>query len=135
MNQVLVKIEEIDINFFLVCYENWYVIEIGIGLWFILMKKGDGLLVQLDQEVKVQYCIFLFDGMVVYQIKEDEVDVFMIDKSLVELGIQEGIKMMYMGDCVKLIMLSYFVDGFLGDMGKILFFLLFVVDVELVEIK
>lgn len=133
MNQALAKTEEIDINLFLARHENWHVTETGSGLRFILMKKGDGPPAMPDHEAKIQQRIALLDGTVIYQTEEDEMDVFMVNKSSIESGIQEGIKLMHVGDRAKLVMPSHLAHGFLGDMGKIPPLSPLVVDVELVE--
>jgi FKBP-type peptidyl-prolyl cis-trans isomerase len=47
------------------------------------------------------------------------IDEFIVDKSNVETGVQEAIKLMKVGDRAKLIIPAHLAHGITGDMNKI----------------
>jgi FKBP-type peptidyl-prolyl cis-trans isomerase len=57
---------------------------------------------------------------------------FVIDKSDIESGIQEGIKKMREGDRAKMIIPSHLAHGLVGDLDKIPPLSVIVVDIHLI---
>jgi FKBP-type peptidyl-prolyl cis-trans isomerase len=72
------------------------------------------------------------DGTSCYKTNSDEFEEFVIDKSDIESGVQEGIKKMRVGDKAKLIIPSHLAHGLIGDMDKIPPLTVIVVDIHLI---
>jgi len=134
MNKDFAIEEDINIRLYLSQHENWKAEATGSGLRYIRMKEGSGPVAKPGQEAKVQYVVSLLDGTECYRTKADEVEIFRIDKSNIETGIQEGIKKMRVGEKAKLIVPSHLAHGLIGDLDKIPPLTPIVVDIELFEI-
>jgi len=135
MNKDFTVDEDIKIRLYLSQHENWKVEETGSGLRYISMKAGSGELARSGQDARVQYKVSLLDGTECYKTDDDEVEVFRIDKSNIETGIQEGIKKMRVGEKAKLIIPSHIAHGLIGDLDKVPPLAPIVVDIELFELK
>lgn len=134
MNKDFAVEEDLDIRLYLSRHEEWNVESTGSGLRYIRMKEGKGPQAKTGQEAKVQYVVTLLDGTECYRTKADEVEVFKIDRSAIETGIQEGIKKMRVGEKAKLIIPSHLAHGLIGDLDKIPPLTPLIVDIELVEL-
>lgn len=135
LNEDLALEEDLDIQMYMVKFEKMKVTETGTGLRYIVMKAGDGAIPQPGQDAKVKYKISLLDGTVCYETGKDELDVFRVDKSEMESGIHEGIKLMKIGEKAKLIFPSHLAHGLIGDLKKIPPLSPLVVDIELIEVE
>jgi FKBP-type peptidyl-prolyl cis-trans isomerase len=135
MNKELSIEESIDIDLYFAQHENWKVQETGTGLRYVILKKTEGKLATAGMDAKTQYKISLLDGTEVYKTASDEVDVFRIDKSDMESGIHEGIKLMHVGEKAKLVFPSHLAHGLVGDLQKIPPLSPLVVDIELIGIE
>ena len=135
MNKELALEEDIDIRLYLGQHTEYKPQLTGSGLRFIPISPGKGSLAQPGQDAKVQYKVSFLDGTVVYQTASDELDIFRIDKSNIESGIQEGIKKMRLGEKAKLIIPSHLAHGLIGDLDKIPPLTPLIVDIELIELE
>jgi len=135
MNKELAVEEDIDIRLYLGQHSEYKPQLTGSGLRFIPILAGTGELAQPGQDAKVQYKVSLMDGTIVYQTAADELDVFRVDKSNIETGIQEGIKKMHLGEKAKLIIPSHLAHGLIGDLDKIPPLTPIIVDIELIELE
>ena len=134
MNRELAMEEDLAIQLYLSQHENWEVESTGSGLRFIRMKKGEGPIATSGRDAKVQLHVFLLDGTECYTTPSDEVEVFRIDKSDIETGVQEGIKKMHVGDKARLLIPSHLAHGLMGDLNKIPPLTTIIVDIELIEL-
>lgn len=134
MNKAFARDEDLEIQVYIAQHENWKDETTGSGLHYINLKKTDGPLAKAGQQARVRYKVTLLDGTVVYETGNDEYDVFQIDKSEIETGIQEGIKRMHVGERAKLIIPSHLAHGLIGDMDKIPPLTTLVVDIELIAL-
>jgi FKBP-type peptidyl-prolyl cis-trans isomerase len=135
MNKELTVEEDIDIQLYLAQHTEYKAESTGSGLRYIPIRTTEGPLAQAGQNAKVQYKVSLLDGTECYQTASDELDVFRIDKSNIETGIQEGIKKMRVGERSKLIIPSHLAHGLIGDLDKIPPLTPIIVDIELIELK
>jgi FKBP-type peptidyl-prolyl cis-trans isomerase len=78
--------------------------------------------------------ISLLDGKVCYETDSLELDQFLIDRSQVESGIQEGIKLMKEGERAVFILPSNLAHGLLGDFETIPPMSPIVVNLELIKV-
>jgi FKBP-type peptidyl-prolyl cis-trans isomerase FkpA len=128
--------EDIDIKLYLAQHTEYTTVEsTGSGLRYIPIRTTEGELAKAGQDAKVQYKISLLDGTECYKTAKDELDIFRIDKSDIETGIQEGIKKMHVGERSKLIIPSHLAHGLIGDMDKIPPLTPIIVDIELIELN
>lgn len=135
MNREITIEEDIAIQLYLEQHSGLQVESTGSGLRYIRMKPGTGEPARAGQDAKVQYRVSLLDGTKCYETAADEVEVFRIDKSDIETGIQEGIKKMRAGEKARLIIPSHLAHGLIGDLDKIPPVTPIVVDIELIELK
>lgn len=135
MNKELAIEQDLDIDLYFAQHENWEVKQTGTGLRYVIFKQTDGAMPKAGMEAKTQYKISLLDGTEVYKTASDEVDIFKIDKSDMESGIHEGIKLMHVGERAKLVFPSHLAHGLVGDFQKIPPLSPLVVDIELIGIE
>ena len=135
MNKELAIEQDLDIDLYFAQHENWEVKQTGTGLRYVIFKQTDGAMPKAGMEAKTQYKISLLDGTEVYKTASDEVDIFKIDKSDMESGIHEGIKLMHVGEKAKLVFPSHLAHGLVGDFQKIPPLSPLVVDIELIGIE
>lgn len=135
MNKELAIEEDIAIKLYLEQHKGAEVTETGSGLRYMVLRKGSGPLAQPGQDALTQYRVTLLDGTECYKTAEDELDVFRVDRSDIETGIQEGIKKMQAGEKARLIIPSHLAHGLIGDLNKIPPLTTIVVDIELIELQ
>ncbi len=132
-NKELAIEEDINIKLFLEQHTSWEMTKTGSGLQYYIYKSGTGeTTAQVGNIAQVEMNITLLDGTECYSTKSDEYEEFVIDKSDIETGIQEGIKKLKLGDCAKLIIPSHLAHGLIGDMDKIPPLSTLVVDIKLI---
>lgn len=135
LNKELAQREKLNIQLFLDRHPNWKINETGSGLYFYKYENGVGLEANSGREAQVQFKISLLDGTECYSTAADEVEIFKIDHSHVETGVQEGIKLMQEGDKAKMIIPSHLAHGLTGDYDKIPPLTPIVVDLYLYKIN
>jgi FKBP-type peptidyl-prolyl cis-trans isomerase len=132
-NKELAIEEQININLFLEHQRTWQMTKTGSGLQYYIYKDGTGERTAAEGDIaQVEMQITLLDGKECYVTKSDEYEEFVIDKSDIETGIQEGIKKLKVGDQAKLIIPSHLAHGLIGDMNKIPPLSTLVVDITLI---
>lgn len=117
-NKMYVKQESDEIDQY-VAHRGWKMITTGTGLRYMITKKGDGALAQIDQRAKVNYKISLLDGTLCYSSDSTGPKEFLIGKDNIESGLHEGIQYMHVGDRATIILPSYLAHGLIGDESKI----------------
>lgn len=127
--------EEIDIQLFLEMRSDWDVQKTGSGLRYYIYENGDGESPKPGEIAEIEYSVKLLDGTECYSTEADEYEELRVDKSTIETGVQEGIKLMKVGDRAKLIIPSHIGHGLLGDMDKIPPLNTIIVDIHLLGIK
>lgn len=132
MNKELAIEEEIQIKLFLEQHKDWEMQKTGSGLQYYIYKKGEGEQAKEGQLAQVEMKVTLLDGTACYETESDEYEEFMIDRSDIESGVQEGIKKMKVGDHAKLIIPFHLAHGLVGDMNKIPPLTTIVVDIHLI---
>ena len=113
---------------------NWKTVKTGSGLRYYIYQHGTGIQAMPGMDAEVKFKIHLLDGTLCYQTDSLETEIFKIDHSEVESGVQEGIKKMRVGDRAKLIIPSHLGHGLTGDMNKIPPLNTIVVDLELISL-
>lgn len=131
MNERLAQDEDLNIRMYLENRKSWKMNETGTGLRYYIYQQGNG-----DQAVsgliaQVRMKVEGLDGTIFKETEKGEIESFMIDKSDIETGLQEGIKKMRIGDKAKLIVPSHLAHGIAGDMEQIPPLTTLIIDVEL----
>lgn len=133
LNKQLIEEEEINIDIFLSHNASWKITKTGTGLRYFIYKKGNGKKPIPGMKVGVIMNVKLLDDKVCYETPNDMIDEFVVDKSHVESGIQEAIKLMEVGDKAKLIIPAHLAHGITGDSEKIPPLSTLIVDIELIS--
>ena len=111
--------EEIDIKLFLEMHKDWNMSKTGSGLQYYIYEHGIGDSILPGNVVELEYDVTLLDGTECYKTKAGEYEELVVDRSEIETGVQEGLKLMRIGDKAKLIIPSHLGHGLLGDQDKI----------------
>lgn len=112
--------EELDIKVFIASHPDYQFEMTGTGLRIDIYEhseKGDSLVP--GDVVDIEYQIKLLDGTICYGTDEDEVEEVVVDRSEIETGVQEALKLLKEGDKARLIIPSHIAHGLIGDRDKI----------------
>ncbi|HNW69930.1 MAG TPA: FKBP-type peptidyl-prolyl cis-trans isomerase [Bacteroidales bacterium] len=134
VNKTLTAKEDRDIEDYIQRHE-WAMQKTGTGLRYHIYKKGNGAQPKDKDKVIISFQVNLINGVECYDSKNDGLKLFELGKAEVESGLEEGIKLMRVGDRAKLIIPSHLAFGFMGDDNKIPMHATLIYDVELMEIK
>jgi hypothetical protein len=134
VNKKLVRQETELIDGFITRY-NWQMIRTETGLCYMIYHNGNGQLAKPGDKVVINFSVCLINGDTCYSSEKDGPKEFVIGKSLVEKGLEEGILFMHVGNKAKFILPSHLAFGLMGDGNKIPQKAILVYDVELLEIK
>lgn len=132
LNKTLAMEEEIQIKLFLEQHKDWQMKSTGSGLQYYIYEDGNGDQANEGMSAQVEMIVTLLDGTECYKTNSDEYEEFVIDRSNIETGVQEGIKKMKIGDHAKLIIPSHLAHGLVGDLDKIPPLTVIVVDIHLI---
>jgi len=127
--------EELDIKLFLEMHKDWEMTKTGTGLQYYIYEQGEGAVPTAGDIAEIEYAITLLDGTECYKTEPDEYEELVVDRSEVESGVQEALKIMKVGDKAKLIIPSHIGHGLVGDLDKIPGLTILVVDITLLGIK
>lgn len=134
-NKSLAEKEADDIQLFLEMRPNWKMSKTGSGLQYWIYNEGDGASPEPDDIAEIEYEITLLNGDTCYMTNDDEYEEVRVDRSDIETGVQEALKLMQVGDEAKLIIPSHLGHGLLGDFDKIPPLKSLVIDLKLIGIK
>lgn len=135
MNKNFAIEEELDIKMFLANRKSWKTTKTGSGLRYWIYENGTGEYAESGKYAQVKFRISLLNGDLCYQTDSLETEMFKIDKSDIETGVQEGIKKMKVGDKAKFIVPSHLGHGLVGDLDKIPPLSVLVIDLQLISLK
>lgn len=127
--------EEIDIKLFLEMHKDWKMTKTGSGLRIYVYENGEGETAKSSDVAEIEFAIKLLDGTVCYKTEDDEYEEMVVDRSEIESGVQEALKLMRPGDRAKIIVPSHIAHGLIGDMDKIPPLTPLVIDLHLLGIK
>jgi len=131
-NKELAIEQNLQINMYIEQRADWKMVSTGSGLRYFIYEHGVGNRALEGMTAQVETEISLLDGTQCYKTNSDEMEEFVIDKSDIESGIQEGIKKMRIGDRAKMIIPSHLAHGLVGDLDKIPSLSVIVVDIHLI---
>ena len=135
-NQEINEREVIQIALFLEHHTEYKMSQTETGLRYMIYKDSLGnVKPAIGQQVYLSLKISLLDGTQCYASEELEDEVFVVDKSDKESGLNEAVKLLSIGDKAKLILPSHLAHGLLGDFDKIPPQSILLIDVQLNNIK
>lgn len=132
LNENLALEEDLRIQMYLDSKPKWKMEKTGSGLRYWIYKNGTGDQATSGLIAQVRYSIEGIDGTTFHATPAGEMESFLIDKSQIETGIQEGIKYMRIGDKAKMIVPAHLAHGLVGDFEKIPPLTTLVIDLELI---
>ena len=135
-NQEINEREAIQIALFLDHHQEFKMTETETGLRYMIYKDSTGNITpKIGQEVWLDLTIKLLDGTSCYTSDDSEDEVFIVDKSDKESGLNEIVKLLTVGDKAKIILPSHLGHGLLGDFDMIPPQSILLIDVQLNKIK
>ena len=134
VNNFLEKKASDEIDAYILKHE-WKMTTTGTGLRYEIYEIGKGELASMGKFAKVNYKIYLLDGTVCYDSKQDGYKEFKVGEDYVETGIHEGVQLMHVGDKARFILPSHLAHGLMGDYNKIPPMSSIVYDIELLKIR
>jgi FKBP-type peptidyl-prolyl cis-trans isomerase len=118
-NKDRLKEEELQINLYLSHHGELKMNSTGTGLRYQIIQENEGTKVEPGDSVDVEMKITLLNNEVCYETDSTDFDQFLVDRSQIESGIQEGVKYMKEGEKAIFILPSNLAHGLLGDFEKI----------------
>lgn len=120
LNKTIAQKEEVDIRLFLEMRPSWTMSQTGSGLrYWIYESAEEGDSIKSGDIAEIEYSVKLLDGTLCYETEADMYEEVRVDQSDIETGLQEALKLLKVGDKVKLIIPSHLGHGLLGDLDKI----------------
>ena len=104
------------------------------GLFYMIYEKGNGEAVTEGKQVSINYKVFLLDGTLCYTSDKLGPKKFRVGKGGVETGLDEGIRMLRVGDKARFILPPHLAHGLIGDEDKIPSRSIILYEVELTQI-
>jgi gliding motility-associated peptidyl-prolyl isomerase len=136
MNAQFSAEEDEEIEFFLARHTDWKVKETGTGLRYMIYHKSESMdSAKIGDIVTLNFEVSLLTGEVCYSSQENGAESFMVERSDIESGLQEGVKLMCLGDKGKFILPSHMAHGLIGDSEKIPPLSTVIYDIELIKIE
>jgi FKBP-type peptidyl-prolyl cis-trans isomerase len=114
---------------------NWQMQSTGTGLRYQIYQQGSGEAATIGKIAVLKYTLNLLDGTECYSSEKTGPKEFRIGKGGVESGLEEGIKLLKVGDKAKFIFPPHLAHGLTGDDDKIPARATLIYDVELVQLK
>ncbi len=133
-NTILIDAEDQEIKDFIKRH-GWEMEETGSGLRYMIYKNGEGEKAEKGKVAVFHYSVSLITGDLVYSSTDAEPARFTVGRGGVESGLEEGIKLLRVGDKARFIMPSHLAHGVPGDGIKIPPRATIIYDIELIDLK
>lgn len=133
-NKLRIKREDLRIAAY-AKHRNWQMQTTGTGLRYLIYSNGEGELPLEGNTAVINYEVKLLDGTLCYSSDSNGTKGITLGRSEVENGLDEGLRLMRVGDKARIIIPSHLAFGLLGDGDKIPSHAVLVYDIELIDIK
>ncbi len=133
VNIMMLEAERQEIDDFVTRY-GWEANKTNTGLRYFIYERGDGRQAALNLTAVISYEISLLNGEVLYSSEKSGPRHFRIGKGGVETGLEEGIRLLRVGDRAKFILPAHLAHGVPGDGVKIPRRSAIVYDVQLLKL-
>ena len=114
---LVTKDQELIANY--VANKSWNMSKSNTGLWYEIIKEGDGQKAVIGKIIHLRYEVRLIDGTNCYSSDSLGIKSFKIGHGGVESGLEEGILMLKEGGFARFILPPHLAFGLLGDENKI----------------
>jgi FKBP-type peptidyl-prolyl cis-trans isomerase FkpA len=115
-NRLLVEKDNEKIRAF-VQRNNWNMHQTASGLWYMIIREGNGRPARVGDMITLAYRLELLDGTLCYTSDSLGLKHFRIGQGGVESGLEEGVLLLKEGDSARLILPPHLAHGLTGD-GK-----------------
>jgi FKBP-type peptidyl-prolyl cis-trans isomerase len=133
-NQIMIETEKQEIADFIE-RNQWQMQETGSGLHYMIYKNGNGPKAETNDIAVFHFSLYLLTGDLLYTSEDSNPSEFKIGHGGVESGLEEGMKLLRVGDKARFILPSHLAFGLPGDGLKIPQRASIVYDIELIELK
>lgn len=133
-NKLRIKKEDLRIAAF-IKRKKWGMKTTGTGLRYSIYKNGEGATPEEGNTAVINYELLLMDGTLCYSSDSNGTKGIRLGKSEVENGLDEGLRLMRVGDRARIIIPSHLGFGLMGDGDKIPSYAVLVYDLELIDVK
>ena len=114
---------------------EWKMKSTKSGLWYMIYEKGRGEKIEEGYLVSINYSIHLLDGTLCYHSDDTGPKHFIVGSGGIEIGLDEGIRMLRMGDKARFILPPHLAYGLIGDENMIPARSVIVYDLEVISIQ
>ena len=98
---------------------NWTMQQTESGLWYQVIKEGNGMKAQNDMLVTLKYRVELLDGTLCYTSDSTGYKEVLIGAGKAESGLEEGLLFMHLGGEARFILPPHLAYGLSGDNKQI----------------
>ena len=113
-NRLLVKKDNEKIRAF-VQRNNWNMQQTPSGLWYMIIREGNGRPARVGDMITLAYRLELLDGTLCYASDSLGLKHFRIGQGGVESGLEEGVLLLKKGGSARLILPPHLAHGLTGD--------------------
>jgi FKBP-type peptidyl-prolyl cis-trans isomerase FkpA len=99
--------------------KNLKMTESATGLWYQIIKEGDGIKFTDNDKIIFEYECSLLDGTKCYSSEGTNPKEVVLGRSDIEAGLNEGLRMLKQGAEAKFIIPPFLAYGLIGDRKKI----------------
>ncbi|OFY59090.1 MAG: hypothetical protein A2Y87_09330 [Bacteroidetes bacterium RBG_13_46_8] len=117
-NRILVKKDNEKIRAF-VQRNNWTMQQTPSGLWYMVIREGNGRPARTGDMISLAYRLKLLDGTLCYTSDSLGLKHFRIGQGGVESGLEEGVLLLKKGDSARFILPPHLAHGLTGDGNRI----------------
>ncbi len=133
-HRMYVKQEEDEIKQY-IRQHKYNMLSTPTGIYYMIIRHGEGTVPEVKNIVKVTYRISLLDGTLCYDSKRDGPKEFMVGEDVEESGVHQAVQLMHQGDKGLFIIPSYLAMGLVGDHDKIPPGAVVVYEIDLLAVK
>jgi FKBP-type peptidyl-prolyl cis-trans isomerase len=98
---------------------NWNMQQTKTGVWYEIIDSVNGVPINEDDIVTIEYTVRLMDGALCYSSMETGPKTFKVKLGSVENGLEDGIVLLKGGDSARFVMPQFRAHHLLGDGKKI----------------
>ncbi len=117
-NKGLVKKDQDEIADY-ISRRGWNMKKSETGLWFEILKQGNGKKAAVGMVAQLRYEVKLLDGTLCYSSDSLGIKKFKIGQGGVESGLEEAVLLLKCGDYARFVMPPHLAYGLIGDENKI----------------
>jgi FKBP-type peptidyl-prolyl cis-trans isomerase len=114
---------------------GWEMTESPTGLWYAILREGNGDAVEKDRFIRYAYETRLITGKLCYSADTTAPKSIVVGKGNIEAGLEEGLLKLRENSKARFLIPPYLAHGNFGDGNKIPGSSILIVEVEVLEVK